>query len=123
MLFKVTINFDYCIINAPDSQLWSLSYRDTYCEDGCEYEDFHLHLLLGDEDIELRDAKFCSLADDDHLFPSKCEVGQLYEELINIIAERIAAVSDIRIIDIDSLEAELYVNKYKEKWSKRVTDS
>lgn len=118
MLFKFTQCIDPCIINVPDNSYWKLSYRDEYYDDEYEYRDYILRLVFSNEEIELRDANHCAIAEDDRLFVHENDVGWMYRELIDVVAERLATTPDLKLIDIDSIENELYQKKFREQWSK-----
>lgn len=109
MLIKYEYIGDRVIMNVPDNSYWEIRFK--LFNDG-GLDDYNLYLIMDDREIELRDTDYwCSGRDLPYT-----EVGALYEEIVEVIAERIAREPNLKLIDIDAIEAELIASKYEKRW-------
>lgn len=98
---------DNIIVNVPDSEYWEIKFQ--LFDDNC-CDNYNLYLVTKDRTITLRDTEYWSQGRD---IPYS-SVGGMYEELVDVIGEKIA--DNVRFIDIDKLESELIEAKYYKKW-------
>lgn len=112
MLVKYDNCDDNTIINIPDSLIWRICFRH-FDENGvCKGE---LCLIIGDETIVIRD--FNDLCDGRPNLPIYA-VRNLYEDIVNVISDKIESEPDLRMIDITSIESKLLNEKYEKIWIK-----
>lgn len=104
---------DRRLIHLPDSAYWELRFR-LFDEKG--NDDYGLYLILGEEEILLRDTDtLCQGRPELHYRA----VGALYEAMVERVGERLAADPMPRIVDIDAIESELLEEKFYQQWLKK----
>ena len=102
---------DQVIANIPDSTYWEIRFR-LFTEDTGD-DDYNLYLIVGDREITLRDTDYWCQG---RLALPYQAVGALYEEMVNVITEKIASDPTLKFIDITEIEAELIASKYEREW-------
>ena len=110
MFIKYEDTGDMVLKNVPDSQPWELRWKmfDENCAD-----DGGLYLILdGRETLLLDTDRWCqgrpSLPDG--------AVGDLYRDLVEAAAKKLAADPALRLLDLDAIEDELLSSQYAERW-------
>ena len=109
MIFKYT-NIDNVILNIPNTDFWDLRFR-LFDKDG--YDDYGIYLTYKDEEIMIRDHYFWTQGRPNL---SCSAVGNLYEEIIDVVIQQIANNPNLSVIDIDSIETQLLNEKYEKIW-------
>ena len=109
------IKYEYCgdntIINVPDSAYWKICFR--LINDSTPGDDYGLYLITDEKEILLRDTDcWCSGRPE---LPYTA-VGAMYEEIVDIIASKIEAEPNLRIVDVNAIEGKLLSEKYEKKW-------
>lgn len=110
MLIRYSHIGDQCIVNVPDNAYWEIRFRMFDTETGVD--DFNLYLITEDKEIMLRDTD--DLCQGRNL--SYIAVGNMHEEMVSVIADKIAKDPNLRLLDIDAIEAELLTSKYEKMW-------
>ncbi len=101
---------DNIILNVPDSEMWQICYR---LLDEKGYDDCSLYLIIADKTILLRDGEdWWNGRPDLPCFA----VGELYEEIVEVIFAKIENEPNLKVIDITSIEYQLIKEKYEKKW-------
>ena len=111
MLIKYEYIGDRVIVNVPDSSYWEIRFK--LFDDDTGVEDYNLYLIFGDKEFVLRDTDYWCQGRRD--LPYRA-VGALYEEIVDVIAQRIAEDPNLKFLDIEAIEAELIETKYQNKW-------
>jgi hypothetical protein len=101
---------DNIIVNVPDSLTWKICYK---LFDEAGNEDCNLYLIVGEETILLRDAEYWCQGRTNLPYSA---VGDLYEEIVNVIGAKIENEPNLRIIDISSIESKLLEDEFEKKW-------
>lgn len=112
MFIKYDYIGDQAIVNAPDSAYWEIRFR--LFDDEC-IEDYGVYLIVGDEEFTLRETDYWCQGRD---IPYQA-VGTMYEELVEVIAQRLAADPGLKMIDIGAIEGELVASKYEKLWTEK----
>ena len=94
------------VLNVSSNMYWELQTR--------LFDDCGLYLILVDKDIEIRDAFFWCAGTN---IPCDC-ISDLYEDILNTVAEKLLKNPLLYYIDIDEIENKLIKEKYEELWSK-----
>ena len=110
MIIKYEYIGDKIIVNVPDNAYWEIRFRLFDKDTGAD--DYNLYLIFGDKEFVLRDTEYWCQG---RKLPYTA-VGALYEEIIEVIAERIALNPDLKFLDIEAIESELIESKYEKKW-------
>ena len=110
MFIKYEYIGDKILINVPDSSVWEIRFR-LFNEDGDE--DYNLYLTIDGKEIELRDTDYWCQGRPQLSYRA---VGEMYEEIVEIVTQMIAEEPNLRVIDIDEIEAELIEHKYAQLW-------
>ncbi len=110
MLFKYTYIGDQVIVNVPDHELWELRFM-LFDDDG--YDNYNLYLIYRDKKTEIRETDFWTQGRPNLPYSA---VGALYEEIVEVVCERLAGNPNLKIIDIDAIEDELIAQKYEKIW-------
>ncbi len=92
------------IINIPDSAYYEIRSR---FEDG-------IYLILSDKEIQLRDIDFWCQGRSPEL--TSWAVTDLYDEMVDVIADILTNNEHISSIDIDEIENDLISKKYEQEW-------
>ena len=112
MYIKYTSFGDKVFMNIPESSHWEIRFR-MLNERG---DDYNLYLIIDDNEIELRDTEHWCQGRPSLPYEA---VGNLYEDIVDAVANRLAADRDLRVIDIDAIEHRLLENKYEKLWLER----
>ena len=107
MFIKYTYIGDRSLIHIPDSCVWEIRFR--FVEPDME-EGKNLYLVVGDKEFCLRDSDFLCNSKTDL---SHSEVENLYMEIIDAIAGKIAETPTLKVVDIDAIEAHLLAEKFQ----------
>ncbi len=110
MFIKYEYIGDRILINVPDSSVWEIRFR-LFNEDGDE--DYNLYLTIDGKETELRDTDYWCQGRPQLSYRA---VGEMYEEIVETVAQKIAEEPNLRVIDIDEIEAELIERKYAQLW-------
>lgn len=111
MIIKYECYEGLIIVNVPDSSYWEIRIKQ-YAED-TGGDDYSLYLIFDDKKYLIRDTEYWWMGRDN--LPCFA-IGELYEEIVEIIAKQIADDPNLKIIDINVIESELIDSKYKERW-------
>lgn len=112
MIIKYTFIGDRFVVSIPDNMPWEIFSR--YLDRGC-YEDCGLYLLFNGEERSLSDAdSLCA----GRTLPES-EIGRMHEEVVESIAERLAADPGMPVLDIDKIVSEVMTTKFEQYWAKR----
>lgn len=95
---------DNTLIYLADNDMYEFRYR---FEDG-------LYLILSNKEIMLRDVDHWCMGREPDLRVS--DVAELYEEMLEVIIEKITGENKSEVIDIDEIEETLIKEKYEQKW-------
>ena len=110
MLIKYEYIGDKVVVNAPDNSYWEIRFKLFDCEGN---EDYNLYLIIGEKEFMLRDVDYWCQGRWNLPYTA---VGALYEEMVEVIAKRIACEPNLKVIDVEAIESELLESKYKKKW-------
>lgn len=110
MIIKYEDAGDQVIINLPNNVYWEIRYR-MFSDLN---DDYHkLCLIVGEKELTIFDAyKWCQGRK--NMFSDV--VGELYEEIVESIAERLSQEPDLKYLDISAIESELVETKYFKLW-------
>ena len=109
MYVKYEFIGDKALVNVPDSSLWEIRFR-MFSDEG---DDFGLYLIVNGEAFELRNTDFWCQGRPSLPYTA---VGDLYEQIVETVAQRIAADPELRLIDIDAIETELIETRFAKLW-------
>ena len=109
MIIKYGFCGDRAVVHIPDSIQWEIISRSINDKG---YDDYGLYLLVDGKERILSDADlWCSGRN----IP-EYEVWALHEDVIDAISKRMADDSDLRVIDVEEIIAELLSGKYEKRW-------
>ena len=113
MFIKSNCIFLPSIIHIPESCVWRIELEKE-SENGYDYCTLYLYV---------ENKRFC-LADAEDLCSGRSclpewAVSDLYEDIIDTVAEKLENNSNLQFIDIGALESELIGTKYQEHWAKK----
>ena len=110
MYLKYEDCVDKTIINLPAEKSWKICFK-FFGDD--VLEDYNLYLMMDGETVLLLDTE--DLCQGRPGLSSRA-VGELYEEIIDVIAEKLEKEPDLRVIDIMAVMNKLLDEKYEKKW-------
>ncbi len=113
MLLKYDYIGDQILVNLPDNEYWELRFK-LFNDEGCE--DYNLYLIYRDKETEIRETEYWTRGRPALPYHA---VGALYEEIVVVISQRLAADPTLKIIDIKAIESELIKQKYEKLWSEK----
>ena len=113
MLLKYDYIGDQILVNLPDNEYWELRFK-LFNDEGCE--DYNLYLIYRDKETEIRETEYWTQGRPALPYHA---VGALYEEIVVVISQRLAADPTLKIIDIKAIESELIKQKYEKLWSEK----
>lgn len=94
---------DNALINLPENDYYEFRSKS---DDG-------IYLIFLNKEIQLRDIEhWCQGRPE---LPC-CEVENLYDELVNVIANMLANDENIKVLDFDKIESDLITEKYEKRW-------
>jgi len=110
MIIKYEFAGDKAVVFIPDNVQWEIVNR---CFNDKGFDDNGLYLVVDGQErtLEAGDA----WSGGDKKIPD-FEVSCLHEEVIDVIAERMANHPDLRIIDINEIIDGLISSKYYKRW-------
>ncbi|MBQ6897992.1 MAG: hypothetical protein IJN70_03350 [Clostridia bacterium] len=101
---------DKIILNLPAEKSWKICFK---LFDDDVAEDYNLYLMMDGETVLLLDTEYLCQGRPELSYRA---VGELYEEIIDVIAEKLEKEPDLRVIDIMAAMNKLLAEKYEKKW-------
>jgi len=113
MFIKYEFFADPVLVYIPDSEPWEIRMKSV---DENGFEDCGLYLTASGAETQLTDSDIWCQGRPD--LP-RWAVGELYEEIIEVIAQKIIEESNLKVIDIPQIECRLLCEKYEKIWAER----
>ncbi len=113
MFIKYEYLGDKVIMNLQSEANWKICFK-LFDDEGCE--DYNLYLITDEETVVLRDVEYWCQGRPDLRYTA---IGELFEEIVDVIAHKLEHEPDIRVIDIPAIENKLIEEKYEKMWMEK----
>ena len=114
MYIKYEYVADKVFLHLPDSLPWEIRFR--YFNKTGERDDLCLYLSIGEQEILLCDPDIWCQGRPDLPYDA---VAMLYEEMVDVIAQKVIEDPDLKVLDINAIEMQLLEEKYEKIWAEK----
>ena len=109
-MYFIYSNIERKICHIPDHTYWEIIYKP-FDEDGDSY--YNIYLIIDNEEYTIRDTWYWCQG---RVHLPDYIVGDFFENIVHKISDMILDNPDIKVIDFDKIEKDLFLPHYKQLW-------